>query len=356
MNKSIIRISISIAIVLIISLLAWNKFQPAQSKELLASAAASPQPKPTVKIQIVQPEAFSEVISLSGSLIASDEVNLITEAAGRITYLNLQEGSQVQKGEVLLRLNSDDLQAQLQKAEALLKEIKSRDTRQKALLAKEAISQQEYDQFSAEMAGVKADLALVKAQIGKTEVRAPFSGRVGLRYVSLGAFVNQNSRIAELVNADPMYVDFSVPEKYASQLKTGMNLKFTVENLPDTFSAVVKAIAPRIDANTRTLQVRASTNNAKNELIAGAFAKVILKLSEIQDALLVSNTAVVPEMNAKKLFLIKDGVVKPVIITTSNRTANRVLVSTGLTAGDTVITAGVLKVRPGIAVEILEQQ
>ncbi|MDP2189672.1 MAG: efflux RND transporter periplasmic adaptor subunit [Sphingobacteriaceae bacterium] len=354
MSKSSLRVLILIAITAVIGLLAWNKFKPSQSKELPA-ASSVPQTKPTVKIQVVQPEAFSEVISLSGSLTASEEVNLMSEAAGRITFLNLQEGSRVQKGEVLMRLNSDDLQAQLQRSEALLKELSSRDTRQKALLAKEAISQQEYDQFSAEMAVVKADLALVKAQIAKTEVRAPFSGRVGLRYVSLGAFVNQNSRIAELVNADPMYIDFSVPEKYASQIRTGMRLNFTVENLPDTFSADVKAIAPRIDANTRTLQVRAVTKNTKNELIAGAFAKVILKLNEIPDALLVSNTAVVPEMNAKKLFLIKDGVVKPVVITTSNRTANRVVVSTGLSAGDTVITAGVLKVRPGIAVEILEQ-
>lgn len=355
MNKSTIRISLSIAILAVVATLVWNKFKPAQSKELSAPAAA-PQAKPTVKIQVVQPESFSEVINLSGSLIASEEVNLISESAGRITYLNLQEGTRVQKGEVLLRLNSDDLQAQLQKSEALLKELSSRDLRQKALLAKEAISQQEYDQFTAEMAVVKADLALVKAQVAKTEVRAPFSGRVGLRYVSMGAFVNQNSRIAELVNADPMYVDFSIPEKYASQVKTGMNLNFTVENLPDTFTAQVKAIAPRIDANTRTLQVRATTKNANNELIAGAFAKVILRLNEIPDALMVSNTAIVPEMNAKKLFLIKDGVVKPVIITTSNRTADRVVVATGVSAGDTVITAGVLKVRPGIAVEILEQQ
>lgn len=355
MKKPQVRIILLLALAAIIGMLAWNKFKPAQSKNLQASTAA-PTAKPTVKIEVVQPEVFSEVITLSGSLTASEEVNLLSEAAGRITFLNLQEGKRVEKGEVLLRLNSDDLQAQLQKAEALLLELNNRDVRQKALLAKEAISQQEYDQFSAEMAGVKADLALVKAQIAKTEVRAPFSGQVGLRYVSLGAYVNQNSRIAELVNANPMYVDFSVPEKYASQIKAGMLLRFTVENLEDTFQAEVKAIAPRIDANTRTLQVRATTNNANQALIAGAFAKVNLQLNELPDALMVSNTAVVPDLNAKKLFLIKDGVVQPVVITTSSRTAERVVVASGLNPGDTVITAGVLKVRPGIAVEILEQQ
>jgi membrane fusion protein, multidrug efflux system len=355
MKKPQVRIILLLALAAIIGMLAWNKFKPAQSKNLQASTA-SPTAKPTVKIEVVQPEVFSEVITLSGSLTASEEVNLLSEAAGRITFLNLQEGKRVQKGEVLLRLNSDDLQAQLQKAEALLLELNNRDVRQKALLAKEAISQQEYDQFSAEMAGVKADLALVKAQIAKTEVRAPFSGQVGLRYVSLGAYVNQNSRIAELVNANPMYVDFSVPEKYASQIKAGMLLRFTVENLEDTFQAEVKAIAPRIDANTRTLQVRATTNNANQALIAGAFAKVNLQLNELPDALMVSNTAVVPDLNAKKLFLIKNGVVQPVVITTSSRTAERVVVASGLNPGDTVITAGVLKVRPGIAVEILEQQ
>lgn len=355
MNKSIIRRSLIIVLFIVIGFLVWKKFRPAQSKDF-AAGTADTQGTPTVKIEVVQPESFKEVISLSGSLTASEEVDLTLEATGRITYLNLQEGTRVQKGEVLIRLNSDDLQAQLQKSDALLKELTSRDLRLKALLAKEAVSQQEYDQFTAEMAVVKADFALVKAQIAKTEVRAPFSGRVGLRYVSMGAFVDPNSRIAELVNADPMYVDFSVPEKYASQVKTGMTLMFTVENLPDTFAAEVKAIAPRIDANTRTLQVRAATKNTNYVLIAGAFSKVILQLNEIPAALMVSNTAVVPQMNAKKLFLIKDGVVKQVVITTSNRTANRVVVATGLSAGDTVITAGVLKVRPGISVEILEQQ
>lgn len=309
---------------------------------------------PTVKVQVMKPELYREEIRLSGSLVASEAVQLSTEAAGRITYLNLREGEKVQAGEVLLRLNSDDLQAQLRKHEAVLAELKSREIRQKALLQREAISQQEYDQLQAEILVVEAERALTQAQIEKTILVAPFSGRVGLRYISQGAFLAQNSLVAELVNADPMYIDFAVPEKYASRVHNGMMLHYMVENLRDTFSARIVALAPRIDPDSRSLQLRAATANPSGKLIAGAFARIRLPLEEIPDALMLKNTAIVPDMTSKKVFVLRNGLITATTVESANREAEFVRIISGLSAGDTVVTSGILKVRPGVAVEILE--
>lgn len=351
MTKKAIRIT---AIVATIALLTWVGWQVSTGKEEhLQPSAPKNQPIPTVKIQVLQPEVFRETVRLSGSLVARESVQLVAETAGRITYLNLQEGQFVEAGQLLVSLNNDDLKAQLVKQKAISAELDTRVIRQLALLKSEAISQQEYDQIDLALKSVAADIKLVEAQIQKTEIRAPFAGRVGLRYVSKGAYVGPNTQIAELVNADPMLVDFSIPEKYASQLSLGMQLNFTVENQKETFQAKVIAISPRIDPNTRALQVRAQVPNADNHLVAGAFARVDLSLKEIPNALMVNATAIVPEMNAKKVFVIRNGRVEAVQVVTTARNANQVLVGEGLAAGDTVITAGILKVRPGMQVEIL---
>lgn len=354
MTKTTIQISASLAIVLLVAWLGWQRSN-GKSEQPKAVVQHS-QAKPTVKIEVLQPEVFSETVRLSGSLVARESVQLVAEAAGRVAYLDLQEGQQVQAGQLLLGLNNDDLKAQLAKQNAILSELKTRLVRQNALLKSEAISQQEFDQIDLAFKSVTADITLIEAQIEKTEIRAPFAGRVGLRYISKGAYVGPNTQIAELVNADPMLVDFSIPEKYASQLSIGMPLTFTVENQNEEFPAKLIAIAPRIDPNTRSLQVRAEVPNPQNRLVAGSFARIELSLNEIQAALLVQSTAIVPEMDTKKVFVLRKGLVEAVQVVTTARSENRVLVVAGLTPGDSVITAGILKVRPGMQVEVLENK
>ncbi len=333
----------------------WSSFFASEgsveSPKAMASAGAPPS---TVKIEVIAPRDFDVLVFATGSLVANQEVALTTEASGKIIQLNLQEGERVNKGQLLLKLNDADLQAQLNKLKTRYKEIQNRDTRQKAMLDKGAISQQEFELFEAEKQGVEADMQLLQAQIEKTEIRAPFSGKVGLRYVSLGAFVNQNANIAQLVNADPILVDFAVPEKYATMVKQGTTVQLTVENQADTFSAKVIAVAPSIDANSRTLSLRARLDNSQAQLVPGAFARVELRLRQLEDAILIPSRAIVPELKAKKVFLIKNGVVTPIYIETRERTDDRVRVSSGLNAGDTLITAGILKVRPGQLVNVLE--
>jgi membrane fusion protein (multidrug efflux system) len=357
-KNKLIRLLTVAAVAVLLVWLGWNKwFGNNESSGALKSVLETPVIRPvTVKAQVMRAGYFNENLVLSGTLVAADEVQLVTETSGRIVYLNLQEGQRVAAGALLVRLNQDDLLAQLAKHEAVLNELKRREIRQSALLEKEAISQQEYDLLTAELASVQADVALVKAQMEKTEIRAPFSGKVGLRYVSQGAYVGNNTRIAELVNAKPLFIDFAVPEKHASSVTKGMMLHFTVENLADTFIAEVVALAPRIESSTRTLQVRARASNSSESLIPGSFARVRLSLNQITDALLLKNTAIVPDMAGKKVFVVRNGVATAVQIVTGERSAEAVLVKQGLQVGDTVITSGVLKVRPGTPVEIVEVQ
>ncbi len=338
----------------VVALLVWYKFYEAPEALPKAGSGTAGPPPTTVKAQIIKYSTFDNLIAATGTLVANQEVSLNSEAAGKIVRLDLQEGSAVQQGQLLVKLNDADLQAQLSKLKARLKEFETRDQRQKTLFEKGAISQQEYDLFSTEKQGVEADIALVKAQIAKTEIRAPFAGKVGLRYVSLGAYVTQNARIAELVNADPMLVDFSIPERYAGLVARGGSITVNVENQPDSLEARIIAVAPRIDVATRTLQLRAQLPNKNNQLVAGAFAKVSIRLKQFDESLLIPTRSVIPEQNAKKVFLVKNGVVSPVYIETGQRSADLIRVTKGLSVGDTLITAGILKVRPGQPVQLLE--
>ena len=356
MKKQNYRNLLLLAVGIMVVFAAWKYFSKNKNENAVAGAIAA---KPgggqvTVKVQVMKPEPYAQQIRLSGSLVAGESVQLVTESAGKVALLDLREGQRVVKGQLLLRLNNDDLMAQLQKQEALLKELRQREKRQGALLQQKGISEQEYERVATELASLEADVAYTKAQLAKTEIRAPFSGRVGIRYVSEGAYVGPNTRIADLVNDDIMYVDFGIPEKYATKIQPGLPVGVLVSQHTDTFQARLKALEVRIDPSTRTQMARAEITRPAGKLLAGGFARVILTLNRNQEALLLESTAVVPEMNAKKVFVVKNGQAQPVVITTEDRDDKRVLIGSGLSAGDTVVVSGILKLRPGSDVKILE--
>lgn len=357
MKKSAYMYLLLLAAGLVIAFWAWKQFSNNNASPVTSSGAPKPAGGPvTVKVQVMKAEPYAQQIRLSGSLVAGEAVQLVTESAGKVVFLDLREGQSVTKGQLLLRLNNDDLQAQLRKQEALLKELKQREKRQSALLAQKGISEQEYERVATELASLEGDVAFTKAQIAKTEIRAPFNGRIGIRYISEGAYVSPNTRIADLVDDRTMFVDFGIPEKYATRLRNGLSVGVVVSQHPDTFSARLKALEPRIDPTTRTQMARAELPNNSGKLVAGSFARVLLELNRMDDALLLSSTAVMPDMNAKKVFVVKNGKAEPVVITIDDRSDSKVLVSTGLSAGDTVVISGILKLRPGSEVKILEVQ
>ena len=273
---------------------------------------------------------------------------------GKITKILFREGSFVNKGDLLVKINDADLQAQLRKAESKVKLSREKEFRQSQLRDGNLISQEEYDNTLGELNVNKADYDLIKAQIDKTEIRAPFSGVIGLRSISDGSYVTTSVIIARLQNLSSIKVDFSIPERYFSSVKTGDELEFKISGSDKLFKAKVYAIEPRIDPATRTLQIRAICSSAYRELIPGAFANVELSLKEINDAILVPTVAIVPELKGQKVFLYKSGVVYPQKVELGIREETRVQIVSGLSKGDTVITSGILQIRPKSKIKISE--
>lgn len=291
---------------------------------------------------IVRPSLLIDEISVNGSLQAFDEVELKNEVSGRIVKINLPEGKTVKKGALLVKLFDDDLQASLKKLQSQLALQEKIFKRQSELLKVNGISQNDYDQTALQINTIKADIEVQKAQIRKTEVRAPFDGVIGLRNVSLGAVVTSSTLLATLRTANKLKVDFYVPERYGSMVSVGMPIDFTLFSSDKAYTAKVIATERGISSDTRNLKVRAIIEGASKELIAGAFATVKLKLGENPNALLIPTQAVIPDQTDKSIIIARNGRAHFVKIKTGIRQADNVEVTQGLQPGDTVITTGVL--------------
>ncbi|OGV27679.1 MAG: hypothetical protein A3J84_06720 [Ignavibacteria bacterium RIFOXYA2_FULL_37_17] len=274
--------------------------------------------------------------------------------AGKIINIYFKEGSSVKKGDLLVKINDAELQAQLAKAKYNLKLLEDREHRQRVLLEREAISQEDYDVSLNELNVVKADIELVKAQVAKTEIRAPFDGVIGLKNVSEGSFVNTETIIATLQDINPIKIDFSIPEKYSGSVKVGDQIRFKVVGKDETYTGKVYAIEPKIDPQTRTLKLRAVYSNAARSILPGSFADVELILHEIQGALMVPTYSIIPELKGQKVFLYRNGKAFPQNVEIGIRTDTRVQITNGLAENDTLITSGILQIRPNSPVTISE--
>lgn len=301
---------------------------------------------------VVQPQTFDNNLSLSGSIEANEQVEIRSEVSGIVESINFQEGSNVSKGQLLFKVNDSELRAQLSQANTKESLASENERRARLLLQKEAISQEEYDVARAEHASTRAQSQLIKAQIAKTAVRAPFSGRIGLRAISKGTYITPAVLVANLVNIGKLKITFSIPEKYATQVKKNTAIRFTVAGSTDTYTATVYAIEPTIEIATRTLQVRAIADNKEGKLLPGTFANVELPLDVIKDAIVVPSQAVIPIQNGKKVFISDMGKAKEIMVETATRTDASLLILSGLKAGDTVITTGVMSLKNDAPVKV----
>lgn len=301
-----------------------------------------------VGVYVVSPQSYQEKISVGGTLLANEEVELSSEVAGKVILINFKEGSFVKQGDLLVKINDRDLQAQHSRAKYREKLAKDREKRQKVLLEKQAISQEEYDISLTELNSLVAETQLTQAQIEKTEIRAPFSGEIGLRRVSLGAFISQNQVVATLVDKHLLKLDFAVPEKYFEAMKTQKEVKFTVDGMVDVFSAKVYAMEPRVDPSTRTVHLRAMVPNADFRLVPGAFAKIELNLELDKKAVVIPAVALIAEAQGKKVFVIKNGLAQEQVVETAGRNETAVQIVQGLKVGDTVVVNGIMQIRSGM--------
>lgn len=314
---------------------------------------ASPSQKPaTVNGIEVSPSEFSNSLSITGSIDANEKVDIRSEVSGVVRSISFREGGRVQKGQVLLKIDDSELRAQLSQALTRENLASGTENRAKQLLEKEAISQEEFDIALADLRSLKAQTQLIRAQLAKTSVNAPFSGTIGLRSISEGEYVTPTTIVATLVNTNPVKITFSIPEKYSNQIKNNSKIAFTLSGSNKKYAATVYAIEPQVEAATRTLQLRARASNDDGLLIPGSFANITLPLNTIDDALLVPSEAIIPVQNGKKVFVSSNGKAKEVMVETSSRTEKEVLITSGLAAGDTVLTTGIMTLKEGSPVKV----
>jgi membrane fusion protein (multidrug efflux system) len=305
----------------------------------------------TVGGLIIQPRLLENNILTTGNVISNEEVELRSEVPGRITAINFDEGSHVNKGSLLLKIDDRELQAQLKKLQVDEKQAKDDLYRKEKLLELKAVSQEEFDKAFNTHGIALAEIELIRTQISKTEIYAPFSGQIGLRQVSQGGFVSSSTLVARLQQTDPVKIDFAIPEKYRGKVQKGTRIKFRVEGIDSLFTGHIYAIEPKIDPTTRNVSLRALCPNPLGILIPGSFAKVDIVLDNIQNALVIPSEAIIPQMTGEKVFVCTNGKARSQIIQTGIRTEREVEVTEGLNPGDTLITTGLLQLREGAAVK-----
>jgi membrane fusion protein (multidrug efflux system) len=313
-----------------------------------------PAPALPVKVVILKSELLENRIQSTGTLLANEEVELRSEIAGRITEIAFQEGQTVGKGKVLVRINDRELQAQMQRSLLREKQLADDEARRKQLLELKSISEEEYEQSLNQLELARAETELLRSQLEKTLIEAPFTGKIGLRGVSEGSYVTPTAPIALLQQLDPIKIEFSVPEKYSSLLRPGSQVRFQLTGEEQSHMATVYAIESKIDATTRTLRVRARCANPGGKLTPGAFARIELTLERIPDAVMVPSEAIVPDLNSDKVFLMRGGKAAAATVQAGVRTDRRVQLVRGVSPGDTLITTGLLQLRPGAPVQVQE--
>lgn len=311
---------------------------------------AGPAPKIPVEVLVLEPSTLTDLYKTSGVLQANEEVDLHPETSGRIVSISFSEGQMVKSGDLLVKLNDADLQAQLAKNKIQEKLAREDEARKKELLAKKMISQEEYDKSASAFESLKADQNLLKAQIAKTEIRAPFTGKIGVRLVSPGSFLSTASIVATLVDIDPLKVEFAVPERLSSVVMSGTPVSLTLNSTGEQLTAKVFATDSRVDPVNRSLTVKALVTGAGSSWIPGSLVSVSIGLSRLTDALLVPSNAIVPDLTGQLIYTVINGKVKPVPVQTGVRTETQVQITSGLSVGDSVIISGLMQIRKGSSV------
>ena len=301
-------------------------------------------PATSVNIFVTGFAKLDNTVTSPGTVFPNEEVQLMSEAAGRIISLNIKEGSRVAAGQTIAKIRDNALQAQLKKLNYQIELAKQTDARQKKLLEINAISREEYEITSNTINTLAADKEFIETSIEKTVLKAPFAGKISFKNVSLGAYVTPATSLATLVQTNPVKIDFAVPEKYSTQLKLGSSVKFEVEGQSQLYNATINAIDPKIDPNLRTLKVRAIAQNPNDRLIPGMFVKVTVDL-DISQAIMVPTEAIIPVLKGKKVYVKQDGKVVEKMVETGLRTDKSIQVISGLVPGDSLIVSGIMALK-----------
>ena len=325
-------------------LLIVSFFSCAEKKE--ATKNTGPQKNSPIPVEgvIIKTSTQSENIQVSGTILPYESTEIRPEISGRIVKINFKEGVMVQEGMILIKLFDEDLQAQLKKLQVQLKIAEKTEERQRELLKISGISQQDYDLSILQVSNLKADIELTMVNIGKTEIRSPYAGRMGLRNVSLGAYITPANTISTISQVNKKKINFSIPEKYGSEIKSGMKVTFTLDD-KNPYTATVFATETIIEEETRNLKIIAAINDTGNKLIPGRFASVNLIMGKTESAVMIPSQAIIPGARSKQVILYKDGIPSYVTVETGIRNVDEVQIKSGVNPGDTLVTTGLLFIR-----------
>ena len=307
------------------------------------------QPPVLVDVMIAGADTLSNQIAVNGTVLSNESVEIHPEMSGRITFLNLPDGASVKQGTVLVKINDAELQAQLLKSSSQLSLAEKNETRLKKLLAINGVNQADYDVALNNVNNIKADIQLLLAQIEKTIIKAPFDGVLGLRMISMGAYVTPQTIITNLHQTDKVKIDFTAPDIYGASVKKGAAIKIISEG--NEFMANIIAVDPEVNSTSRNIKARAVLHQS-NTCRPGSFVKVLLDAGSEKNRILVPTNAIIPDATSKKIILVKDGKGAFVKIKTGVRTPEFVEITEGVSVGDTIVIKGVLFVKKDAAVKI----
>ena len=318
-----------------------------------AADAGKPKVTPPVIVDVIiaERQPISDLIEANGTVIANEFLQINPEVSGRLTYLNIAEGSSVSQGTVLAKINDADLQAQQAKTRVQLDLAQKTTQRYKQLLDVSGINQSDYDIALNQVNAFKADMVYTQALINKTIIRAPFSGVIGLRQISPGAYVTPATTLATLQQTSKIKVDFTVPQNYSNIIKRGSVLDVELDG--DTKKrgrAIIVATEPGANTDTRNLKVRAVLS--ESNINPGAFVKVFLNAGGGKSSIVVPTNCIIPNDKDNQIIVVKNGIANFVNVETGLRQANSVEIVKGLSVGDSVVVTGVLFAKPKSKVKV----
>ncbi len=329
-------------------------FSIACKKSTSLNSSVLPQaPKPiNVDAYIVTPVSFDEVIKLPGNILPAEQAELYSEVNGIVENVYFKDGQEVSNGQLLLSLNDGELQARLAKLKVQEEILSIEEKRQLELLKVNAIGKSEYDNSLLQYKSILADIQIAKAELRKYSIVAPFSGVLGMRMVSKGDFLNSSMMVTTLTKIIPLKILFSIPEKYSNRIQKNQKITFTSEIITSSQTAVIQFISPYMNAQSKNLEVIAEVMHPDKNLKSGQFAMVQLDLAKKEKAILIPSQCIIPRIKDKQVALYKSGKVAFSTVELAYRDSSRVEIISGIKVGDTLLTTGIMKLKPGMAVTL----
>ncbi len=350
MKRAVIFTTIFVVIVVLVLVKIFSD----RAKAKQSAAAVNANPEVPVEAVVVHDTTVEFRFVTVGTIIANESVGIVSEINRKVVSIRMKEGSLVEKDQLLFKLDDADIVARINKLSVEEKLASENEVRERALLAKGGISQERFDEVSNRLNILRAEIAVLKVDLSKTEIRAPFAGRIGLRSVSEGALVNPGVVLATLQDISKVKIDFAIPERYTGDLRAGQVILFTTDYTPEPFTATVEALEPAVDLGTRTIRMRAICDNHDGKLVPGASVKVDLKLRSTEKSLFVPTSALIPSMKGYGIFLSRSAKALLVPVKTGLRNRESVQVMEGIVPGDTIVVTNLLRVRKDSPLKIVK--